>query len=100
MIRDNLFELVFIGVIGFVLIGVPSVLLRFEYVSSEASIDQLRRDVRNVNVAESEDVIGQVTDANQQIARMRRWNNIPLAQIFIPNGWDSIALIELPTREK
>jgi len=68
------------------------------YVSASAEIEQLRRDVQRVGVAESEDVIGQVTEVNRAIASMRRWNRVPVVQIVVPNGWDRIGLIELPER--
>jgi Flp pilus assembly protein CpaB len=69
------------------------------YVSRSAEIGQLRRDVTRVNVAESEDVIGQVTQANQEIARWQRWNSVPLINLLVSDGWDRETLIELPARE-
>lgn len=69
-----------------------------EYVSAHARIEQLRRDVQHVNTAESEDVIGQVTQANQMIAERQRWNRVPFAQWFVPNGWDAIKPIGIPDR--
>lgn len=66
------------------------------YVSQEAAITQLRKDVQRVNVAQSEDVIGQVTHANQTIARFQRWNRVLVIQWIIPNGWDRLQPIEIP----
>lgn len=73
---------------------------RSEYISMGARIEQLRQDVRRVDVAESEDVIGQVTEANQRIAANRRWNRVPIVNWVIPDGWDTLAPITLPERAR
>lgn len=69
-----------------------------EYVQTSAQVEQLRVDVISVDVAESEDVVGQVTQFNQKISAMRRWNDVPVISLFVPNGWDTLAFIELPRR--
>jgi len=63
-------------------------------------IDQLRSDVESVSAAESEDVIGQVTEANQQIRSMRRYRELWWAKHMLPKGWDDIEVITMPQRGK
>ena len=74
--------------------------MRLEYVSTVAEIEQLRADVQRVDIAESEDVIGQVTTMNRIIARWQRQNEIPIFCLLVPNGWRDIVTIELPERNR
>lgn len=67
-----------------------------EWISAQPAIEQLRVDVKNVNIQSSEDVMGQVTEWNQLIQSNRRWNKVPIISWTIPNGWDEIEL--LPTK--
>jgi hypothetical protein len=67
------------------------------FITGEASIEQLRSDVARVGVAASEDVVGQVTQWNQKIVSAQRWNRVPVLGLLVPDGWDRIKPIELPT---
>jgi hypothetical protein len=69
-----------------------------EGLSSIAKIEQLKEDLQNVNAIESEDVIGQVTEWNQEIRSNQRYNQIPIAGLYIPDYWDDVELIPLPER--
>lgn len=92
-----------LGIVAFLLgvfLTIPALVNYSQFISEQAQIEQLRHDVRRVDVAESEDVIGQVTQANQNIADWQRWNRVPFAQLFIPNGWDHMKPIELPERTR
>lgn len=67
------------------------------FVSAEAQISQLRQDLRKLEGQQiSEDVIGQATEWNQTIAEQQRWNQIPVFQWYIPNGWDDIEPLPIP----
>ena len=61
-----------------------------------SEIEQLRHDAQNVNVIQSEDVIGQVVEINRKIAREQRMNRTWWAGWAIPNQWEEIELIALP----
>ena len=61
-----------------------------------SKIEQLREDARCVSAAESEDVIGQVTQANQTIREKQRYNDVWFAAWSIPNAWDNVATIPVP----
>ena len=61
-----------------------------------AQIEQLRADVRRVDVAASEDVIGQVTMANQSIKQAQTYNSLWWADWALPDAWNDVAIIELP----
>jgi hypothetical protein len=65
------------------------------YVASVAQIEQLRVDLANTNIAESEDVVGQATEFNQQISTAQMWNDVLFVQLFIPNGWDAVQPLQV-----
>lgn len=65
---------------------------------AEAKIEQLRHDVEKVGVGANEDVIGQVTKWNQNIRSYQRYNKVLLISIIIPDAWDDVEPIEIPTR--
>ena len=93
--------IVFVAVLVMAVVVVAPILIlseQFDYWSAEAEIEQLRGDLQKVSVQESEDVIGQVTQWNQIIARKRMYNDILLVCMFVPNGWDRIEPLEIPSR--
>ena len=67
----------------------------FDFVGASVQIEQLREDITKVDVQSNEDVMGQATEWNQAIRAWRRYNQVPLVCIFVPNGWDEIELIEI-----
>lgn len=71
---------------------------RMSWPGDIAKIEALRADVSRVDVAESEDVIGQVTDANQRIRSKQAMNQTWYADLLIPDGWDAVQPIQLPRR--
>jgi hypothetical protein len=99
---DFIAPVVFVAVLveGFALLvgGVALAVNHAEMPGQLAQIEQLRTDVRRVDVAESEDVIGQVVQWNQHIRSQQRYNDVWWAAWSIPNRWDSVLPIELPMR--
>jgi len=90
---------VIVVILIFVLFGgIACVDQRMRYWSAKPEIEQLRKDIQNVSVQESEDVIGQVTQWNQIVAKKKAWNDIPFLNLWIPDGWDKIKFIEIPSR--
>lgn len=63
-----------------------------------AQVESLRVDVQRVDMAESEDVIGQVTAWNQRIAQCQAYNRIWWADFMYPDACDDVALIQVPQR--
>jgi len=61
--------------------------------------EQLRSDWEIVRISrhhrEVEAVIGQITESNQTIMESRWWNTLPYFSMVIPNGWDTLELIDL-----
>lgn len=78
--------------------GIAFVVQRVNVRGELAQIEQLRTDASNVNAAESEDVIGQVTQWNQRIRSQQRYNDAWYASWLIPNAWDRVQPIQLPRR--
>lgn len=60
-----------------------------------ARIEQLRSDASQVSPQEAEDVFGQVTEVNQHIAACRRYNQIPVLCLMVPNVWDHVEPIRM-----
>ena len=77
---DNSVVKVIVGIAVVLLIIFPLVgnfVNRMELIGTEARIEQLRSDAAQVNIAESEDIMGQVAEANQRIRSMQAYNRIP-----------------------
>ena len=68
------------------------VVVNVEFVYEVAAIEQLRSDVMAGNSCH---ISGQAAEYNQQIVGYRAMNNMVILCLFIPNGWDNVALIEL-----
>jgi hypothetical protein len=65
------------------------------YRARVADIEQLRADIALVNVNESEDVMGQITETNRLIAQMKQYNQMWWSDLAIPDGWDSVPFIKI-----
>lgn len=63
-----------------------------------AQIEQLKKDSAQVSVQESEDVVGQITQWNQLIIRNQTYNKIWWADWYIPDEWENVELIKIPSR--
>lgn len=64
-----------------------------------AKIDELRASVSKVSPTESEDVMGLVVECNMRIRSQQYFNTKWWACMIIPNEWDSVELIEIPSRK-
>lgn len=61
-----------------------------------AKIEQLRSDAQKVHTGNNEDVVGQVTQWNQEIRNNQWYNSRWWAALLIPNEWDAVKPIEIP----
>lgn len=61
-----------------------------------ARIEQLREDVGRVASGANEDVIGQVTQWNQEIKSAKRYRMVWWGRICTPEEWESVNVIEIP----
>ena len=71
---------------------------KLRFLGAAAEIDQLRIDAAKVDLSESEDIMGQVTEMNREIKKNQAYNDRWWAAWAIPNGWDDLELIEIPER--
>jgi PhoPQ-activated pathogenicity-related protein len=92
------FVVVVLGGLGLFTYFGMALIERLSFPGKVAEIEQLRADVQRVTAAESEDVIGQVTQWNQEIASYQRYNRTWYADLLTPDGWDSVAMIVIPER--
>jgi hypothetical protein len=90
--------LILVGIVLLVLYILFGVVLHIKAPGEIARIEQLRRDVQKVSAAESEDVIGQVTQWNQNIVQYQVYNRVWVISWLVPDQWDAVALIEIPER--
>ena len=75
-----------------------AVIQRLAFPGTLAAIEQLRGDALTVDSSEAEDVIGQVTEFNQNIAAQKAFNRTWWAGPLTPDGWDEVKPIPVPTR--
>jgi hypothetical protein len=61
-------------------------------------IEQLRADIAGLDPAQAEDVIGQATKWNRQIASAKATNQIPIIEWIIPDAVNSINPIAIPKK--
>lgn len=61
-----------------------------------ASIEQLRSDAPKTACQNAEDVVGQVTAANQAIMAAKAYDRVPLFGLAVPDGWRHIQTIDIP----
>jgi len=72
---------------------------QLDFPGRKVEIEQLRENAAQIDLRESEDVMGQVVETNQKIRSAQEYNNHWWSCLFIPNGWDEIELIPIPERE-
>jgi hypothetical protein len=82
-----------VALVGVFVFG-PAVANKIAVRGEIAAIESLRRDVASTACVASEDVVGQVTQWNQTIARKRQFTRVFVIGMYYPNEWDAIAPIE------
>lgn len=93
-------EAAFIGgvvlavVLGF--IGLIRGIQELSFPGELAKIEQLREDVGRVASGANEDVIGQVTQWNQEIKSAKRYRMVWWGRMCTPEEWESVNVIEIP----
>ena len=60
-----------------------------------AQIEQLRKDAGRIGMAAGEDVMGQVTQWNQDIASNQRYLRVWWGRIVTPRGWADVRTIDV-----
>lgn len=90
-----------VGLLGVLLVGFSIVAIRnkIHFPVEEARIEQLRADAAQID-QNSEDVVGQITQVNQEIKKKQALNDIFFLSLQVPNEWDDIELIELPASSR
>ena len=73
---------------------------RWQFPIEAAQVEQLRRDVRDVPCAESQQVIARVIDENILIARKHAENALYYTDPFVTDHWNDVRLIQLPCGEE
>ena len=91
----GLFIVIVFGLI-FILV---SIINHLAFYGHSARIEQLRKDMKNVSIQASEDVMGQVTKWNQDIANMKVYNKFWWADLFIPDAWNDVEFINIEERK-
>ena len=92
-VRTFVFVLV-AGVVAFIY-GIFIIGEQLGFPSQVASIEQLRKDAALIDLAASEDVLGQVAEVNRKITSKQRLNELWWADLVIPDGWDDVEFIPI-----
>ena len=89
--------IIFGGLLGILLISFFIVAIgnKIHFPVEEARIEQLRADAAQID-QNSEDVVGQITQVNQEIKKKQALNDIFFLSLQVPNEWDDVELIPLP----
>ena len=98
MIWDHwvMFNIVLFMLVSGLFIGTTiKTTLELSYPGEICRIEQLREDMKKVDVISNEDILGQVTVYNQKIKTRQIYNSLWWSGFFIPDGWDEIEIIEL-----
>jgi len=61
-----------------------------------AKIEQLREDVVRVGSGANRNVIGQVTQWNQEIRAAKRYRMVWWGRLWKPEEWESVDVIKIP----
>ena len=89
-----------LGLVG--LVGICSTVVtcvnRIEFVGQQAQIEQLRKDVLRTKTGQNEDVIGQVTQINRDLAECKRWRSIWWSRPFYSPRCEEVAFVEIPDK--
>mgnify|MGYP001617536051 CR=1 FL=1 len=96
ILEDIIFGSKILGSVIVIFCLLTSIIMRLGSISDYVSIEQLRSDSKLVNLQNSEDVIGQITQYNQRIVKFQKYNKIWLFDLLIPDKWDEIKTIEIP----
>lgn len=75
---------------------VATIIIRIDSIGEIAKIEQLRNDANFVSPQNSEDVIGQITQTNQRIVSMKKYNEYLIFDLIIPDFWNQVKIIEIP----
>ena len=105
MSSDLKFAISIVGVLGGIICGslialmvTAGVINKVSFPAKQARIEQLRKDSAKAGLTASEDIMGQVTLQNQAIIENQRYNDIFLISLIIPDEWDNVKTIELPSK--
>lgn len=90
---------ILLGIVLFIFLITAS-FCRLSFPGDLAEIEQLRRDVQRVDAKNAEDVFGLAAKANQRIISNQAYNRLWWSDVFIPDGWDAIEVIEIPKGER
>jgi hypothetical protein len=82
-----------------VLWPLPLVISGANACATRARVGQLTADLAKVRAGESEDVLGQVTQINQDIRGAQCYNAIPVLGWWVSDLWDELEPIEIPEKK-
>jgi hypothetical protein len=75
---------------------------QINFTGEQAAIEQLRSDLSKVDPTSpaASSILGKVAEKNQEIATYHINNKRFFISWFVPDSWDSVRLIEIPTAKK
>jgi len=92
--------LVVIGMVSLIVVLYLCV-IHFSAIGEVEKYKQLKEIVeRTENSSNMEDILGKVADWNMKIANAKRYNKIPVIEIFVPDKIAGLEYIEIERRKK
>lgn len=98
---------IFLDSEGLIVIGVMMALVTFlassvavlamlSFEPDMAALRETRDAAARLGCQASEDVLGKAVDWNQTMTSNRAWNERWIIDPFVPDGWDTVTVIEIP----
>ena len=84
------------SVLLLLILALVALLNLWQFTPHMAELAQLRQAAVRLECSASEDVMGKAADWNMTIQSRKVWNGRLLADPFIPNGWDTVSVIDIP----
>lgn len=88
-----------VWVVAVLLIGLSGVFAScaaWDFAPAMRSAGQVRHAVEALGCTGSEDVLGSAAEFNATVESNKLWNTRWLADPFIPDGWDTVSVIDIP----
>jgi hypothetical protein len=80
--------------------GVVAGINRLGFEAEQLAAHEIRTSVERLGCTASEDVIGSAVQWNRTVATTKFWNRRWIADPLIPDGWDTVSVVNVPRCER
>jgi hypothetical protein len=87
-------------VLLWIITGVVAGINRLGFEAEQLAAREIRTSVERLGCTASEDVIGSAVQWNRTVATTKAWNRRWIADPLIPDGWDTVSVVNVPRCER